>query len=195
MLIEINGIPKPSIDQPINLTQFTNILRGGGFTDAGVGGIDKQVNQIFASRQSIDFAEGEQQFLALAYNDPIDSINVSKTQDVIVSQLPVTDLSIPPTNIAEGINYFYTTASPGLEPQGIKYINNFTNIDVNQLTGNNNLFDISQVPIVQQGIKSNITNLVEPVPEPSFTLNAFLSIVLATNFLMKSKWKKATNLS
>lgn len=186
LLVEANGISRPSLDQAVNINQFEAILEGGGFTD-----VEQKANDVFQNQQSISFRESEIQFLNLAQLQGFQNVNLLGALEATKQFFPVVDLSTPPANVNQGINYFYTS-SPS-EVQGIKNINRFTNIDVNQALGDPNLSNITSIELVQNGIESAVENVVNkstPVPEPSSVLGNLIGVTLTGFLIMKRKRKR-----
>jgi hypothetical protein len=186
LLVETNGISRPSLDQTVNIDLFEDILEGGGFTN-----VEQKANEIFQNRQSISFRETEIQFLNLAQSQNYQNISLLGAFNVIKQSFPVVDLSTPPKNVNKGINYFYTSVPP--EIQGVKNINGFTNLDVNELLGNPNLFNISSIKVVQDGITDavkEVANNSQSVPESNSILGELIAVIVAPFLILKHKRKK-----
>ncbi|MBO3459173.1 hypothetical protein G7B40_027795 [Aetokthonos hydrillicola Thurmond2011] len=186
LLVEANAIGRPSLDQAVNINQFEQILQGGGFTD-----VEQKANDIFQNRQSINFRESEIQFLSLAQSQNFQNVSLLGALNVIKQFFPVVDLSTPPVNVNQGINYFYTSAPT--EVQGIKNIKGFTNIDVNQLLGDPNLSNITSIKVVQDGIGTAVKDVVDQrksVPEAPSILGNLIGAISAGLLIMKHKQKR-----
>jgi hypothetical protein len=186
LLVQANAISRPSLDQAVNLDQFLAILQGGGFTN-----VEQKANDVFQNQQSITFRESEIQFLKLAQLQNFQNISLLGALNVVKEFFPVEDLSTPPTNVNRGINYFYTSIPS--EVQGVKNINGFINIDVNEALGEPNLTNITSIPLVQNGMISYVQDVVnepKPVPEPSSHLGILISVISFAFLKMKHKQKK-----
>lgn len=189
LLVETNGISRPSLNQTVNIDQFEDILEGGGFTN-----VEQKANDVFKNKQSITFRETEIQFLNLAQSQNYQNISLSGAYNVIKQSFPIVDLSSPPKNVSKGINYFYTSVLP--EIQGVKNINGFTNIDVNKLLREPNLFNISSIKVVQDGITDSVKEVVnnsQSIPESNSILGQLIAVLVAPLLILKHKTKKVTS--
>ena len=188
LLVEIDGVPRPSLGQTATTEQFKSVLQSSGFTNS------TQLDALLGNRQTVNFLEAEQLFSKLLQNPGSTNVNLGAAQDLIEKQFKVFDLSMPPTNVNKGINYFAKN-SRSSEPQGIKNTIGFENIDVQQLFSEPTITHstITNNRLLLNRIESDIaatTGLSQSVPESSSALGLLAFGALSAGFILKGKQQK-----
>lgn len=188
LLVEIDGVPRPSLAQTATADQFKTILQSSGFTNT------LTLDALLGNIKSVNFLEAEQLFLKLLQNPGSTNVNLGAAQELIEKQFKVLDLSMPPANVNKGLNYFANN-SLSSEPQGIRNIIGFENIDVQQLFNEPTITHstITGNRLLLNRIESDIaaaTGLSQRVPESSSALGLLAFGALGAGFLFKGKQQK-----
>ncbi|MDB9371277.1 hypothetical protein PN456_20435 [Nodularia spumigena CS-586/05] len=183
LLIQANGIGRPPLDQTVNATQFETIISDTGIIDP-----TQKTNDVFQNKTFISFLETEILLTDFVVTQSFQNVSRLGGQNAVEQFFTLKNLSTPPTNVIQGFNYFYT--APSFEVQGIKNINGFTNIDVNDALGNPNLIDITMLPFVQNSITTSVFNVVnssQPIPENSSILGILIGVTTGAFLSLKRR--------
>lgn len=169
LLVEIDAVPRPPLDQPINVKLLKFLFPIFGFSDTSL--LDKR----FGNQKFVSYRQADQAFLELAVAQGFDKVNERAAIEAGAKVAKLIDISKKPDNVSKGINYFQITRNvpeERLQVLGITNIAGFENINVEELFGDTTIThkNIQSLSSLTKRIVDDIAAVcrdeeAKPVPE------------------------------